>query len=71
MAEQVSTGGLMQFHYGKHTKAALDATKKREIKEAYGRYYARVRDERRNRVLIWLAVIVLVLLGISLYTMFN
>lgn len=64
MAEDVSTGGLMRFRYGKDNSPRLDDNRKREIQEAYAQSYERKALEKRNRMIFWvLALIVLVVLG--------
>lgn len=67
MAEEVNTGGVKRFvHQGGDLK--LDDERKREIREAYARADERKARERKNRIILWVVgiiiLIILILLGI-------
>jgi len=69
MAEQVQTGGVMRFRYErKQAEPELDPDDKREIRAAYGAYYERKRKEKRNKIVFWiiLCLILLFLIGFAL-----
>jgi hypothetical protein len=71
MAENVSTGGLMKFRYGKNEKPKISEDLKRDIQDAYGKYYERKAKELRNKRMLWLLaglviLVALILLGWSL-----
>lgn len=71
MAEDVQTGGLMKFRYGKGEKPKINEDLKKDIRDAYGMYYERKAREERRRKLLWLLVglvilVALILLGWSL-----
>ena len=64
MAEDVQTGGLMRFRYGKDSSSKLDDDRKREIREAYALADERKAREKRNRIILWvLMLIALIILG--------
>jgi len=64
MAEDVQTGGLMRFRYGKDSSSKLDDDRKREIREAYALADERKAREKRNRIIFWvLMLIALIILG--------
>jgi hypothetical protein len=54
MAEEVSTGGLHSFRYGKGNEPRLSDDKKKELREAYARADERKARERRNRIIFWI-----------------
>lgn len=64
MTEDVQTGGLMKFRYGKGNGPRLDDKRKKDIQDAYAQFYERRAIERRNRTIFWvLALIALVIFG--------
>ena len=72
MAEQVLTGGVKSFSYNKQVELRLDDERKKDIKEAYNKYYERKENEKRNRKRNWILLIIgiliiLVLIGIWLF----
>ena len=66
MVEKVSTGGLVSFKYGKGQRPKMSSEEKKEIENAYGKYYERKRREKRNRIIL-IVVIAVVLLGFGVY----
>ena len=68
MTEQVLTGGVKIFSYNRGERLKLDDERKRDIKEAYEKYYERKKGEKKRRrnlvIFIVILVIVLILLGI-------
>jgi UDP-N-acetylmuramyl pentapeptide phosphotransferase/UDP-N-acetylglucosamine-1-phosphate transferase len=64
MAEDVSTGGLHRFRYEKGEAPKLSGEKKKEIHEAYEKYYERRARERRNKIIFWL-IGILVLIALT------
>jgi cytoskeletal protein RodZ len=65
MAEKVNTGGVMSFDYSKSGKQKLDENRKRDVEEAYLRADERKAKEKRNRTILWIVlVLVLIFLGI-------
>lgn len=73
MAEDVSTGGLMKFRYGKADKPKIDEGLKREIEEAYGKYYERRASEEKRRKLLWrlLGIIIFLIMVFVGWKMFG
>ena len=63
MVERVETGGLMSFDYSRSGGSKLDDDEKREIDEAYARAEERKQKERRNRIILWV-VVALIVLGV-------
>lgn len=72
MAEDVSTGGLMKFRYGNSDKPKIDEGLKREIEEAYGKYYERRAREEKRRKIFWLlgGLVILILMGFAIWRIF-
>ncbi len=72
MAEEVQTGGLVKFKYGKNDKEKISEDLKREIKGGYARYYERKEREIRNKkiLLIIIGLILLILFGLALWRLF-
>lgn len=72
MAEEVSTGGLKSFRYGKGKDLKMSNEQKKEIDEAYGKYYERREKEKRNRTIFWVVagLIVLLVLGFIIWKFF-
>ncbi len=64
MVERVETGGLMRFDYSSSEQPKLGEERKREIEEAYERYYARRRREMRRKFFIILLIVVVIIGGI-------
>jgi hypothetical protein len=67
MAERVSTGGNMQFHYQKGHRPETSKEYKLEIEEAYNKYYDRRRKERKNQIIFWIVVAILILLAFGIW----
>lgn len=61
MAEKVSTGGNVSFEYDKGYNPKLKTHQKKEIEEAYDRYYERKKREKKRRTAI-IAIIVAIIL---------
>lgn len=66
MAEQVQTGGLMQFRYDKQRQAELDPERRKGIAEGYAQAEERERKEKRNKIIFWI-ILVLIILAILGY----
>ena len=66
MAENVQTGGLMQFNYDSQKEASLDPERRNAINLGYAEAEERKRKERRSKIMFWI-VIVLVIIGILGY----
>ena len=64
MVERVQTGRTRIFDYGKDHKPRLDPEQKKEIEEAYGKYYERKEREKRNKIV---AIIILILLVLTFF----
>ena len=72
MAEDVQTGGLHKFRYGKEGVSKINADLKKDIQDGYAVYYERKAREARNRKILWIitGIILLALIGISLWNLF-
>jgi len=72
MAENVSTGGLRGFRHGKEDYN-LDNERKKEIEEAYLKYYERKEKERKRRIIWWIVGILigLVIIGLVGFKLFG
>lgn len=66
MAERVETGGVMRFDYRGEKVSKLDDGKKKEIEDAYGQYYERKKRERRNKIIFWI-IVALIVVGVGVY----
>ncbi len=65
MPETVNTGGVKSFDYSKLERQKLGDEKKREIREAYSLAAERKRKDKRNKIIVWIIVIlILIVLGI-------
>lgn len=62
MAEEVNTGGLHRFVRRKGEEPKLSEEQRRGFQEAYARADERKAREKRNKIVLWI-VIVLVILG--------
>ena len=62
MAEQVLTGGVKSFSYNKQVELRLDDERKKDIKEAYNKYYERKDKEKRNKKRNWIILIIAILI---------
>ncbi len=62
MAEQVQTGGLMQFHYDRQKQSELDPERRKAINEGYSIAEGRERKEKRNKIAFWIIIALFVLL---------
>ena len=69
MPEDVQTGGLMKFRYDKDRKNELSEEKKREIREAYARADERKRREKKNKVIMWVVIALIVIAIVGFYFM--
>lgn len=65
MAENVQTGGVMQFKYEKGHQSRLSEKERKEIAEAYERAAERKRRERRRKIIGWGIAVLLILLGVG------
>ena len=66
MAEDVQTGGLHKFRYEKGYQPKLDDGRRKEIQQAYAQYDERRAIEKRNGVIFWIGLlIVLIALGFA------
>ena len=70
MSEEVQTGGVMRFRYGKNDERKLSDSQKKEIDEAYARANERKAKEKRNKMIFWIVggLIALILLGILIWS---
>ena len=71
MVEKVETGGVMSFNYSSKERTKLSGEKKKEIEEAYGKYYKRKSREKRNRIMKWGIVISLLLIVLVYFLFFR
>jgi hypothetical protein len=65
MAEEVNTGGLIRFQYGKDSSAKLSDSERNEIRGAYARADERKRKERLKRWVIWIVIGLIVIGGLA------
>ena len=72
MGEDVQTGGLHKFRYGKEGVSKINADLKKDIQEGYADYYERKAREARNKkiLLISIGFVLLVLLGFAFWKLF-
>ena len=85
MAEDVQTGGLIKFRYGKgDSSPRLDEKRKRGIQDAYAQFHERKREiqgayaqfderkalERRNRMIFWVLAAIVTLVVLILIGIF-
>ena len=71
MAEQVQTGGVMQFDYRGANRGGMQETEKRDIEEAYVVADERKKKQKRNKIIFWvvlIAILLLVVWGIWFFT---
>ena len=71
MTERVSTGGTKVFEYKKGSQTKLNNEQKREIGEAYDKYYERKRKDKRKRNIAIMIVILIILTIIIAAIMVN
>ncbi len=71
MAENVETGGLMKFNYGKLDKQQASDRIKREIREAYEKAEIRKAEDKKKIIIWWITGIVLFILIIGLLFYFK
>lgn len=62
MAEQVQTGGVKQFVYGRQRQYELDPERRNAINLGYAQAEERERRERKNKIIFWIILILIVLL---------
>jgi len=62
MAEEVNTGGLHRFVRSRGEELKLDDERRKDIREAYARAEEREAREKRNRMIFWIAGIILLAL---------
>jgi predicted nucleic acid-binding Zn ribbon protein len=63
MVEEVNTGGMMRFvHSGKVGK--LNEEDRRAIQRGYAEAEERKKRERKNKIIIWMIIVLLILTGI-------
>lgn len=65
MAEEVSTGGMMKFRYGKGSQGKLNEDDRRAIQRGYAEAEERKKRERKNRMIIWVIIALIILLGLG------
>ncbi len=65
MAEQVETGGVMTFRYGREHQPVLDGKLKKDIEKAYARASERKKRERLRKSLWWILGIIIFLILIA------
>lgn len=64
MVEEVNTGGMMRFvHSGKVGK--LSEEDRRAIQRGYAEAEERKKRERKNRIIIWIVIALLILSGLG------
>jgi hypothetical protein len=65
MAEQVNTGGVMQFNYGRTQTIRLDPERREAIEAGYIEANERKKREKKNKMilLIFIALIILLIAG--------
>ena len=66
MAEEVSTGGLVRFKYGKDSeRSKLGEEQRNEIRGAYAAAERRKAMEKRNKIIIWVIIGLIILAGVG------
>ena len=68
--ESVESGGLRKFSYDKGYNPKLDETRKLDIKKGYEEYYIRRAREKRNKI-IGFAIVGLIVIGIVVWVIFS
>jgi hypothetical protein len=72
MAEQVQTGGVMQFRYGRGNYPKASKEEREDIEQAYEIADERKRRERRRLwLLILLGIIIVVVIAGVVYYVYN
>ncbi|MEK6850521.1 MAG: hypothetical protein AABX85_03020 [Nanoarchaeota archaeon] len=66
MSEQVQTGGLMQFRYPKERVVALDPERRKAIGLGYAQADERKSKEKKNKIIFWI-IVILIIIGILTY----
>lgn len=69
MAEQVQTGGVMQFHYSDN-QPDLDPERKDAIEQGYAEAGERKRKKKIQTVIFWI-ILLLFFFGIIIYVSLN
>ncbi len=64
MVERVQTGGVVSFEHKSQGDLKLDPKRKKDISEAYEKYYVRREEERKNRIIFWIGIILLIFIGL-------
>jgi predicted nucleic acid-binding Zn ribbon protein len=70
MAEGVNTGGTVRFEYGKGYDPKFSEEEKQGIRDAYQASYERKARERRNKIIIY-SVVALIVIAIIFYLIFR
>ena len=73
MVEEVNTGGVKRFVHTRGEQPRMDAGLKREIEDAYGKYYERRAKELRNKRIFWLfgGLVMIALIGFAIWKLFG
>lgn len=69
MAEEVNTGGVKRFVHGRGEQPKINEELRKDIRDAYGRYYARREHEEKRKRLLWrlFGLVILILIGFALW----
>lgn len=70
MAEGVNTGGIIKFQYGKDYNPRFSEEQRQEIKDAYQASYERKAREKRNKIILY-AIIAIIIVAIIGYLVFK
>lgn len=71
MAERITTGGTKSFVYKKGDVGELDEERKKGIAEGYEKYYERKARERKNKIILWTLVGIIVILVLIFFLLKN
>lgn len=67
MTEKVSTGGAMKFEYERGHAPKMSQEEKKEIENAYKKYYDRkTREKKKKNILIAIAIIITLIILITI-----
>ena len=61
MAESVQTGGLMQFNYADKNEGGLDPERRNAINAGYAEADIRKRKVKRNKLIFWIVIILIII----------